>query len=75
MSRLSFITICACVVAGVCLAAVLLKAFSGSGSLERITTLSGVYSVCRPDGYPGVCFANKSGDGGFSCIPYVGECR
>lgn len=47
---------------------------SGAGGIERITTLSGVYSVCKPDGYPAVCFADKSG-GGFSCVPYSGECK
>lgn len=51
-----------------------LAATAGSGGIERLTTLTGIYSVCKPDGYPAICFANKSG-GGFSCVPYSGNCK
>lgn len=47
---------------------------AGAGGIQRVTTISGVYPICKPQGYPALCFANKSG-GGFSCIPYTGECK
>lgn len=58
----------------ICAIAVCLVGMSGSGGMERMTTLTGVYSICKPDGYDAVCFANKSG-GGFSCVPFSGVCK
>ena len=53
--------------------------FSGAGSFRRIITRSGVYSVCKPDGYLVVCFLDADGhDGGLSCLPLSvagGACR
>lgn len=50
----------------------------GSGGLKRLTTLAGIYAVCRPDGYPVVCFADKgSKEGGIFCMPLTmagGKC-
>jgi len=52
---------------------------NGSGGLKRMTTLSGIYTVCQPGGYNVVCFADKgSPQGGIFCIPLSdvgGECR
>lgn len=48
----------------------------GPGAFKRHITMSGIYSVCRPDGYPTICFLDSdSKDGGLSCIPYSGECK
>lgn len=51
----------------------------GDGALKRKLTVSGVYSVCKPDGYPVVCFLDADGkDGGMFCMPLSevgGECR
>ena len=42
----------------------------GDGAIKRHITLSGVYSVCKPDGYPVVCFLDADGkDGGLFCMP------
>ena len=42
----------------------------GDGALKRHMTMSGVYSICKPDGYPVVCFADADGkDGGLYCMP------
>lgn len=46
----------------------------GDGSIERMTTLRGIYSVCKPGGYPAVCFG-EAGVEGVSCVPFTGECR
>lgn len=44
--------------------------FSGDGKFTRMTTLGGIYAVCEVQGYPVVCFGDKSGnDGGLFCIP------
>lgn len=50
-----------------------LYALSGEGSMERFTTIKGIYSVCKPNGYPAVCFGEK-GVEGLSCVPYTGAC-
>ena len=43
---------------------------SGDGALKRQFTVGGVYSICKPDGYPVVCFADADGkDGGLFCMP------
>lgn len=45
-------------------------AFSGDGSFKRMTTFSGVYSICKPDGYDVVCFLDADGaEGGVFCLP------
>ena len=42
----------------------------GDGALKRQFTYKGIYSVCKPDGYPVVCFADADGkDGGLFCMP------
>ena len=51
----------------------------GDGALKRHVTMSGIYSICKPDGYPVVCFADADGkDGGLFCMPLSevgGECK
>lgn len=43
---------------------------SGSGGWKRKITLSGIYAVCKPEGYPVVCFLDADGkDGGAFCMP------
>lgn len=44
--------------------------FSGDGSFKRMVTISGVYSICRPDNYDVVCFGDAdSKHGGLFCMP------
>jgi hypothetical protein len=44
--------------------------FSGDGSFKRMVTISGVYSICKPDGYEVVCFLDADGrEGGMFCLP------
>ena len=45
-----------------------LSLFSGDGGLKRLTTISGVYTVEKPDGYNVVCFMEKGGNG-MQCLP------
>jgi len=48
----------------------------GSGGFKRMVTLTGIYAVCKPNGYEAICFLDAdSNEGGLSCIPYSGECR
>lgn len=51
----------------------------GDGALKRKITMSGVYSVCKPDGYDVVCFLDADGkDGGMFCLPLNqvgGKCK
>ncbi len=48
----------------------------GAGGFKRMTTLTGIYAVCKPNGYDAICFLDAdSKDGGLSCIPYAGECH
>lgn len=51
----------------------------GDGALKRHVTMSGLYSVCKPDGYPVVCFLDADGkQGGLFCMPLSavgGECK
>lgn len=50
--------------------ATLALASCGDGALKRQFTVGGVYSICKPDGYPVVCFADADGkDGGLFCMP------
>lgn len=52
---------------------------TGSGGFKRMVTISGIYSVCRPDHYDVVCFLDAdSKDGGMFCMPLSlvgGECK
>ena len=49
---------------------------SGDGAFKRAVTVSGVYSICKPEGYPAVCFGDASSkEGGVSCVPYQGDCK
>lgn len=65
-----------CVV-GLIIAGVL--SLTGAGSFKRMVTLTGVYSICRPDGYDVVCFLDADGkDGGMFCMPLSqvgGSCK
>jgi hypothetical protein len=58
---------------------VLLLAGCGDGAFGRITTVAGLYTVCKPDGYPVVCFLDAdSNQGGLFCMPLSqvgGECK
>ena len=51
----------------------------GDGAIKRHITMSGVYSVCKPDGYDVVCFLDADGqDGGLFCMPLSqvgGKCK
>lgn len=51
----------------------------GPGAFRRHFTLSGLYSVCKPNGYDAVCFADSdSKEGGLSCLPLSsagGKCQ
>lgn len=48
----------------------------GAGGFKRMVTLTGVYAVCKPQGYEAVCFLDAdSRQGGLSCIAYSGECK
>lgn len=51
----------------------------GDGAIKRHLTMSGVYSVCKPDGYDVVCFLDADGqDGGLFCMPLSqvgGKCK
>lgn len=45
-------------------------AVSGAGGFKRMVTLTGVYAVCRPQGYDVVCFLDAdSKSGGLNCVP------
>ena len=51
----------------------------GAGGFKRLTTLTGIYAVCKPGGYSVVCFADAdSKEGGLSCLPLEqagGKCQ
>lgn len=50
--------------------AVILLAGCGDGAFKRQFTMKGLYSICKPDGYPVVCFADAdSKEGGLFCLP------
>ena len=66
MSRLSKLSLVAITMA----ATLGLLTACGDGALKRQFTVGGVYSICKPDGYPVVCFADADGkDGGLFCMP------
>lgn len=56
-----------------------LIAVSGDGAFRRMVTISGIYSICKPDGYDVVCFLDSDGkDGGMFCLPLSqagGSCK
>ena len=60
------------------LVACTLLASCGDGALKRQLTMAGIYSICKPDGYPVVCFADADGkEGGLFCMPLAavgGKC-
>ena len=41
--------------------------FIGDGGFEKMTTLSGIYAVDSPSGYPVTCFVER-GSGDMSCV-------
>jgi len=42
----------------------------GAGGFKRLITITGIYSVCKPDGYDVVCFLDADGkEGGMFCMP------
>jgi len=52
----------------------------GSGTITKLTTISGVYAVCKPEGYNVVCFGIARNSETLSCIPLSqatknGECK
>lgn len=51
----------------------------GAGGFKRMVTITGVYSICRPDKYDVVCFLDADGkEGGMFCLPLSavgGECK
>lgn len=52
------------------LAIAFLMGITGDGGFKRMVTISGIYSICRPDGYDVVCFLDADGkDGGMFCVP------
>lgn len=66
MTRAAKLAITAIMLSGV----LALLTACGDGALKRQFTMAGVYSICKPDGYPVVCFADADGkDGGLYCMP------
>jgi hypothetical protein len=51
----------------------------GDGGFKRMVTITGIYSICKPDGYEVVCFLDADGnEGGMFCVPLSavgGECK
>lgn len=51
---------------------------TGPGWFARVTTISGVYTVIRPDSYDVACFGDSGHrDGGLQCIPcaLINNCK
>jgi hypothetical protein len=69
----------AAVVGAIAVAVWVMFEIMGAGALKRHITLSGVYSVCKPDGYDVVCFLDADGkEGGMFCMPLStvgGKCK
>lgn len=67
------------VIIGGCVLGFALLAACGDGAFKRQVTMSGIYSVCKPDGYPVVCFLDADAkQGGLFCMPLSqvgGECK
>lgn len=62
-----------------CLIAIGITLAAGDGAFKRMMTISGIYSICKPDGYEVVCFLDADGkDGGMFCLPLSqvgGSCK
>lgn len=59
-----------CAVLAFGLVALFLLSGCGDGAFKRQFTMKGLYSICKPDGYPVVCFADADGkEGGLFCMP------
>ncbi len=75
MSRTLKITLTACAL----ITTTGLLAACGDGAFKRQFTMKGIYSVCKPDGYDVVCFADADGkEGGLFCMPLSqagGKCK
>ncbi len=57
-------------IAVIAVSSLTLLAACGDGAFKRQFTMKGLYSICKPDGYPVVCFADAdSKDGGLFCMP------
>jgi len=58
---------------------VIVHFFFGAGAFERHFKVSGIYGVCKPNGYDVVCFLDSDAkDGGLSCVPLAqagGQCH
>lgn len=68
MDKMPMIMIIISILMFVCIFAA--YSLSGDGGLKRMTTLSGIYAVENPGGWPVVCFADKSSpEGGIDCVP------
>lgn len=56
-----------------------MRSLMGDGALKRTFTMSGIYSICKPDGYEVVCFLDADGkEGGMFCLPLSqvgGNCK
>lgn len=65
MSRPAVIIVLAATILSFLIAAMV--SMNGSGGLRGAVTLSGVYAVPEPDGYPVVCFINKA-SGAMDCL-------
>lgn len=67
------------IIAAVAVIVWILFEIMGAGALKRHITISGVYSVCKPDGYDVVCFLDADGkEGGMFCLPLNqigGKCK
>lgn len=69
------------IVAVLIIGAITITAITGAGSFKRMVKISGIYSVCKPDGYDVVCFMDAdSHQGGTFCLPLssaskTGECK
>lgn len=70
---MKYIGFCA-LFAGFVILCLITISMAGAGSLKGRLTLSGVYSVCKPEGYPALCFVNKQ-SGAISCELYTGPCN
>lgn len=67
-----------CAIPLLALTALALLTGCGDGAFKRQFTVAGIYTVCKPHGYPVVCFADAdSKDGGLFCMPLAeagGKC-
>jgi hypothetical protein len=72
-------TVIGALIVGALLFIWLLMLIMGEGALKRHITMSGVYAICKPEGYDVVCFLDADGkEGGLSCVPLAqagGKCQ